>query len=48
VPVKIRYEKFNDKVITIKKIIESSNLAKEKQQQFLGIIKGRISSLKIS
>jgi len=47
IPIKIRYEKFSDKFSKIKKIVESSSLNKEKQQQFLAIIKERIAALDV-
>jgi len=48
IPVKIRYEKFNNKLCSMKKIIEFCSLDKEKKQQFYKIIEkgmGRIGLL---
>ena len=45
IPMKIRYEKFGNKVNTMRKIIETSSIAKEKQGQFLEIIKERINRI---
>jgi len=45
VPIKIRYEKFGNKVNIMRKIIETSSIAKEKQGQFLEIIKERINRI---
>jgi len=42
IPIKIRYEKFGNKFNVMRKIIETSSIAKEKQGQFLEIIKERI------
>ncbi|MEA3306107.1 MAG: HipA domain-containing protein [Candidatus Omnitrophota bacterium] len=47
IPVKIRYEKFEKKLVLMRKIIEASSIDKEKQRQFLEIIKGRIARLKL-
>jgi len=45
IPIKIRYEKFGNKFNNIGKIIETSNLTKEKQEQFLKIIKERAARI---
>ena len=45
VPIKIRYEKFGNKVNIMRRIIETSSIAKEKQGQFLEIIKERINRI---
>ncbi|MFH1846997.1 MAG: HipA domain-containing protein [Candidatus Omnitrophota bacterium] len=45
VPVKIRYEKFENKFNVIETIIRSSRLDKEKQARFVEIIKERINCL---
>lgn len=45
IPIKIRYEKFGSKVGVMKRIIETSSVAKEKQGQFLEIIKERINRI---
>ena len=45
VPIKIRYEKFGNKFNIMKRIIETSSIAKEKQGQFLEIIKERINRI---
>ncbi|MCK5594804.1 HipA domain-containing protein [bacterium] len=47
VPPKIRYEKFENKFGVMKRIIETSRINSEKKQQFLKIIKERISRLKL-
>ena len=47
IPEKIRYEKFEKKFGMMKKIIESSYIDKEKQTQFLNIIKERTARLKL-
>jgi len=47
VPVKIRYEKFENKFDMMKKIIESSYVDKEKQGRFIKIIRERLNRLKI-
>ena len=44
-PIKIRYEKFGNKFNVMRKIIETSSIAKEKQGQFLEIIKERINRI---
>jgi len=45
IPIKIRYEKFGNKLNVMRKIIETSSIAKEKQGQFLEIIKERINRI---
>ena len=45
IPMKIRYEKFGNKINAMRKIIEISSVAKEKQGQFLEIIKERINRI---
>lgn len=45
IPIKIRYEKFGNKFNVMRKIIETSSIAKEKQGQFLEIIKERINRI---
>lgn len=47
IPIKIRYEKFENKMIIISAIIESSQIVKEKQQQFIGIVKERLGRLEL-
>ena len=47
IPIKIRYEKFENKFDVMKKIIESSHIDKEKQERFLEIIKERLSRLEL-
>lgn len=47
VPLKIRYEHFENKFNMIKKIIESSHLVKEKQNHFISIIKERFDRLEL-
>ena len=47
IPTKIRYEKFENKFDVMKKIIEFSQINKEKQEQFIGIIKERLSRLEL-
>ena len=47
IPIKIRYEKFENKFNAMKKIIESSQIDKEKQEQFIKIIKERLSCLEL-
>lgn len=48
VPVKLRYEKFENKFDMMKKMIEASYINKEKQEQFIAIIKERLSRLELS
>ena len=45
IPIKIRYEKFGNKFNVMRRIIETSSIAKEKQGQFLEIIKERINRI---
>nr|MBU1328356.1 HipA domain-containing protein [Candidatus Omnitrophota bacterium] len=45
IPIKIRYEKFGNKFNVIRRIIETSSIAKEKQVQFLEIVKERINRI---
>ncbi|MDP2922743.1 MAG: HipA domain-containing protein [Candidatus Omnitrophota bacterium] len=45
IPIKIRYEKFRNNFGVMKRIIETSSIAEEKQGQFLEIIKERISRI---
>lgn len=47
IPIKIRYEKFENKFNMMKKIIESSQIGKEKQEQFKGVIKEKLSCLEL-
>ncbi|MFC1620864.1 type II toxin-antitoxin system HipA family toxin [Candidatus Omnitrophota bacterium] len=47
IPIKVRYEKFRKKFDLIRKIIKISNIDKKKQQQFLEIIKERVSRLRL-
>ena len=47
IPVKVRYEKFENKFDIMRKIIETSSIDKEKQRQFLEIIKERTGRLKL-
>ena len=47
IPEKVRYEKFERKFDMMKKIIKSSYIDKEKQTQFLNIIKERTARLKL-
>lgn len=47
IPIKIRYEKFENKFNVMKKIIESSQIDKEKQEQFIRIIKEKLSCLEL-
>ena len=47
IPLKVRYEKFENKFDSISKIIECSSIAKEKQQQFLEIIEERLARLRL-
>ncbi|MCP4653124.1 MAG: HipA domain-containing protein [Candidatus Omnitrophica bacterium] len=48
VPLKVRYEKFENKFTAMREIINCSSIAKEKQQQFLEIISERLSRLGLS
>lgn len=48
IPIKIRYEKFENKFNIIKEIIESSHINKEKQEHFVKIVKERLSRLELS
>lgn len=48
IPMRVRYEKFENKFDIMKKIIESSYIDKEKQIKFLNIIRERIERLKLS
>ena len=45
IPLKVRYEKFENKFDAMRKIITRSSIAKEKQQQFLEIIEERLVRL---
>lgn len=47
IPLKVRYEKFENKLDAIREIIDRSSIAKEKQQQFLEIIEERLARLKL-
>ncbi|MBU1784892.1 MAG: HipA domain-containing protein [Candidatus Omnitrophica bacterium] len=47
IPVKVRYEKFGNKLDVMKKIIELSSLKPEKQRQFIEIIKERSGRLEL-
>jgi serine/threonine-protein kinase HipA len=47
VPSKVRYKKFEKKFEVMRKIIETSRIVKERQQQFLEIIKERMARLKL-
>lgn len=47
IPVKVRYEKFEKKFDVIRKIIETSKIVKEKQQEFLEVIKERTGRLRL-
>jgi len=47
IPIKIRYEKFENKFNMIKKYIESSFLDEKKQEQFIEIVKERLSRLEL-
>lgn len=47
IPIKVRYEKFEKKFDIMRKIIETSSINKEKQQQFLEIIKERMRRLQL-
>lgn len=48
VPIKIRYENFEKKFGVMKKIIGASSIDKERQRQFLAIVKERISRLRLA
>ena len=47
IPIKIRYEKFGNKFNVMRRIIETSSIAKERQGQFLEIIKERIDRIRL-
>ena len=47
IPEKVRYEKFEKKFDVMRKIIETSKIDKEKQQEFLEVIKERMNRLKL-
>ncbi|MEA3222655.1 MAG: HipA domain-containing protein [Thermodesulfobacteriota bacterium] len=47
IPIKVRYERFEKKFDAMRKIIDRSSIAKEKQQQFLEIIEERLSRLRL-
>ncbi len=47
VPVKIQYEKFEEKLNVIRKIIDNSNIDKEKQKEFIKIINDRMDRLNL-
>jgi serine/threonine-protein kinase HipA len=47
IPTKVRYEKFENKFDSIRNIIQSSSIDKEKQQHFLEIIKERLNRLNL-
>ena len=48
IPIKIQYEKFENKFDMMKKHIESSCLDKEKQERFVEIVKERLNRLELS
>jgi len=48
VPTKVRYEKFEKKFNTMKEIIKVSKIDKEKQTNFLNIIKERLHRLELA
>ncbi|MFH1504924.1 MAG: HipA domain-containing protein [Candidatus Omnitrophota bacterium] len=48
IPAEVRYEKFENKFDTMKKIIEASKINKEKQQRFIEIVKERLSRLRLA
>ena len=48
VPIKVRYEKFEKKFNTMKEIIKTSKINKEKQANFLSIIKERLHRLELA
>ncbi|MFH1857164.1 MAG: HipA domain-containing protein [Candidatus Omnitrophota bacterium] len=48
IPPKVRYEKFEDKFDDMRKIIDQSIIAWERQEQFLEIIQERLSCLRLS
>lgn len=45
IPMKIRYEKFENAFVLIKEVIESSKIEKQKQEQFIKIVRERLSRL---
>lgn len=47
IPIKVQYEKFEKKFDVMEKIIDTSDINKEKQKQFLEIIKERLSRLEL-
>ncbi len=47
IPLKVRYEKFENKFDAMRKIIDRSSIAKGKQQQFLEIIEERLACLRL-
>lgn len=48
IPLKVRYEKFENNSDCIRKIIDASSIKKEKQRQFFTIVKERMSRLELS
>lgn len=48
IPEKVRFEKFENKFDIMKKIIESSHIDKEKQEQFMKIVEERLNRLELS
>lgn len=47
IPLKVRYEKFENKFDAMRKIIDRSSIATEKQQQFLEILEERLARLRL-
>ena len=48
VPIKIRYEKFQNSLTVMEPIIKASEIAKEDQEQFIKIIKERLARLELA
>ena len=47
VPIKIRYEKFQESLTVMEPVIKGSEIAKEDQEQFIKIIKERLVRLEL-
>lgn len=47
IPISVRYEKFEKKFDVMREIIDASKINKEKQQEFIEIIKERLSCLEL-
>ena len=48
IPIKIRYEKFEKSLTLMEAIIKNSEIKKEAQEQFINIIKERLSRMDLA